>query len=284
MRTLVIHLGGIGDFLLTLPSLVRLSQRGPLELLGHKDRLEMAVDAGWAEAAHRLDAVGFTSAFGNPDSRLRGFLGRFDRCIAWIRDDDGRLAKNLRACGIGRVEAYPGLPPEDWCEPASLYYARCLGYEDAPTIRMNLEPSCQGFDVLIHPGSGSTRKNWPLKHYEALATWLMGEGRRVTWCRGPAEEEMAFPTVGEVVEFGSLVSLGRALASTKLYVGNDNGVTHLAACVGCPTVAVFGPTDPVVWAPRGDHVSIVSRKPWPLREDVRNVLAAHLESQYCHGG
>ena len=39
-----------------------------------------------------------------------------------------------------------------------------------------------------------------------------------------------------------------------LYIGNDSGITHLAAAVGTPVLALFGPTDPEVWAPRGPHV------------------------------
>jgi ADP-heptose:LPS heptosyltransferase len=50
--------------------------------------------------------------------------------------------------------------------------------------------------------------------------------------------------------------LGRCVG----YVGGDSGVTHLAAAVGTPVVAVFGPTDPAVWAPRGPHVAIVRHR------------------------
>jgi ADP-heptose:LPS heptosyltransferase len=49
-------------------------------------------------------------------------------------------------------------------------------------------------------------------------------------------------------------------------VGNDSGPTHLAAAVGCPTVAVFGPTDPAVWGPVGPSVRVVADRsgetPW----------------------
>ena len=47
--------------------------------------------------------------------------------------------------------------------------------------------------------------------------------------------------------------------SARVYIGNDSGITHLAAAVGTPVVAIFGPTDPAVWAPRGERVAVVSR-------------------------
>ncbi len=46
------------------------------------------------------------------------------------------------------------------------------------------------------------------------------------------------------------------LARASLYIGNDSGITHLAAAVGTPVLAMFGPTDPAVWAPRGPNVRV----------------------------
>jgi ADP-heptose:LPS heptosyltransferase len=72
-------------------------------------------------------------------------------------------------------------------------------------------------------------------------------------------------------EIAALLSL--ALAT----VGNDSGPSHLAAAVGCPTVAVFGPTDPLVWAPLGPHARVVAATrggdPW-ADVDVGRVEAA----------
>ena len=58
--------------------------------------------------------------------------------------------------------------------------------------------------------------------------------------------------------FDNLYELAKWLASARLYIGNDSGITHLAAAVGTPVVAIFGPTDPAVWAPRGERVAVVS--------------------------
>jgi ADP-heptose:LPS heptosyltransferase len=43
-----------------------------------------------------------------------------------------------------------------------------------------------------------------------------------------------------------------------VYIGNDSGISHLAAAAGAPVVALFGPTDPAVWAPRGPRVRILA--------------------------
>jgi ADP-heptose:LPS heptosyltransferase len=57
-----------------------------------------------------------------------------------------------------------------------------------------------------------------------------------------------------------LDELAAILKQCSLYVGNDSGITHLAAAVGTPVVALFGPTDPGVWGPRGKCVSILYGK------------------------
>ena len=57
------------------------------------------------------------------------------------------------------------------------------------------------------------------------------------------------------------------------YAGNDTGITHLAAACGLSVTALFGPTDPEIWAPRGDHVRVL--RPATLREiTVDDVLTA----------
>ena len=48
------------------------------------------------------------------------------------------------------------------------------------------------------------------------------------------------------------------IAGADLYIGNDGGMTHVAASLRTPTVAIFGPTDPFVWRPLGHHVSAVA--------------------------
>ncbi len=108
--------------------------------------------------------------------------------------------------------------------------------------------------MVIHPGSGGAGKNWPLERFVAVARTLESQGRSVHWSIGPAEREAGMDAPGVKLDTGALVELAGALAAARLYIGNDSGITHLAAAVGCPTVAVFGPTEPAVWAPRGGHV------------------------------
>lgn len=272
VRTLVVHTGGIGDLLLCAPSVQALQGEGPVELAGIPGRLALLVAGGAAEQAHHLDSTGFASAFTKPSGELRRFLARFGRTIVWMTGDDGSLQAALRSCGPGDVRVFPGLPPPDWRRHASLYYLEKLGFSAAPPFLLGQAGPAIEHDVVIHPGSGGRAKNWPFERFEALARRLESSGRRISWCMGPAEEERGLACEGEVLRRERLTELAADLRGARLYIGNDSGITHLAAACGCPALAVFGPTNPAVWVPLGPHVSVVQGTPWPSEEAVAAAL------------
>jgi ADP-heptose:LPS heptosyltransferase len=90
----------------------------------------------------------------------------------------------------------------------------------------------------------------------------------VQWCAGPEED------LPEAVRIGDLYGLGCWLRQARLYIGNDSGISHLAAAVGTPAVTIFGPTDPAVWAPQGAHVTVIRAPGGDLQElSVQDVAA-----------
>ncbi len=113
--------------------------------------------------------------------------------------------------------------------------------------------------AVIHPFSGGSRKNWPIEYYRELGSLMT---MPVKWCAGPEE------TSEGAVHIENLYDLGCWLSIARVYVGNDSGITHLAAAVGTPVVAIFVSTDPAVWAPRGKRVAVLENP------GVDEVLAA----------
>ena len=117
--------------------------------------------------------------------------------------------------------------------------------------------------VLLHPGSGSRKKNWPLSKFLKLAEIFQLEQMRSEFILGPAEYDLA-----KAVEISGLLNpkihilseLEQALSLMHKacgLIGNDSGICHLAAFTGLPTLVVFGPTDPAKWKPIGRSVAIV---------------------------
>jgi len=276
-RAVVIHTGGIGDLILTSPAIARLAETHAVDLVGYPDRLALLVESSIARRAVSLDVADIASLFSTPSPRLLAFLDGANCVVLWMGDEDGRLARVLTQCGVPTVRCLPGLPGPDWGAHASDYYWQAMGWMgNAPLPRLQLGvATADHWDVVLHPGSGSMAKNWPLANFEALSRSLVAQGLRVAWVLGPAERER-MAEAGAQIEAEvdclpeiPLTELARVLTATRLYIGNDSGVTHLAAAVGCPTLSLFGPTNPAIWAPRGPHVRIAQGSPWP---DVTDVL------------
>lgn len=266
-NTLVVHTGGIGDFLLFCPALKRLAEEGPVELAGmDRDRLNLAVNCGLARSVHLLDEFDFGSVFTGPSTRFLAFIERFDRAIVGMNDEDGKIGDAFAS--VREVRVFAGLPPRDWRRHASEYYAAQLGFEELPPLVLPFVADDETHDVLIHPGSGGVWKNWPLDKFAEVAGAMSASGRTVEWIRGPAETKMRYPKGARILEVPSVVTLARRLSNAKLYIGNDSGITHLAAACGCRTVAVFGVTDAKVWAPQGKHVTVVGNAGWPTAVEV----------------
>lgn len=139
--------------------------------------------------------------------------------------------------------------------------------------------------AVLNPGANNPAKRWPAERFGALAAWLASErALRVLVNAAPNEREVAEavlaaaravggPEPVSLAEHGqTLGALKAILARARLLVTNDTGPRHLAAAVGTPTVALFGPTDPR-WTtlppgPRGSEREIVlaagSLEPAPL--------------------
>ncbi len=122
--------------------------------------------------------------------------------------------------------------------------------------------------VLLHPGSGGQAKCWPLAAFRALARRLrageLGSKTEPVFVLGPVELER-WPAAEIAALRGEFrvvepkpADLPRRLAAAAAYVGNDAGPTHLAALLGTPTVALFGPTAAAVWRPRGPRVAVLA--------------------------
>jgi heptosyltransferase-3 len=162
---------------------------------------------------------------------------------------DGPHAARWLADAVGALGADPALAPP---------LLRATAEEEAGA-RKWLERLGPRF-LALHPGSGSPRKNWPAERYAALVAALSPD-RPWLLVDGPADTEAAallsrLPSVVVARELPVRI-LGAVLARAGLYVGNDSGVSHLAAAFGAPTLALFGPSDPRQWSPVGPHVAVV---------------------------
>jgi len=270
-RILVLRPGALGDGVVTLPAIVSLGASGAeVTAVGHAV-FRLAVECGLAARHVAFD-----------DSRLLGLFAEGGSCELFAGFEvalaygacDGRLAAALRRSGVARVVEWPARPA-----PGTHIVDHLLGAVEAaglaPSTRVPTLPprpawldaarawlrgcGVAGDFVAIHPGSGGRAKRWPIGRFAALAEAIEVP---TVWLLGPAEADdarthAAASRHGPVADGLPLDALAGLLASCRAYVGNDSGVTHLAAAVGAPTVALFGPTEPAAWAPRGERVTVL---------------------------
>ncbi|MFI3158394.1 MAG: glycosyltransferase family 9 protein [Methylococcaceae bacterium] len=114
-----------------------------------------------------------------------------------------------------------------------------------------------GFAVL-HPHPQWTYKQWTVEGWIQVGLYLKSLGLKLVFSGGPVQEEMDYianiqsQLPEDTVNLAGLVSLAQLaciIAQAKLYIGPDTGITHLAASTGIPVIALYGPTNPVKWAP-----------------------------------
>jgi len=258
-RILAIRAGALGDTIVALPAIEALRHRSAvLEVVGTAPYVHLVP----ADKNHSIDRALFRALFdeGADDTELRELLHRFDTVVAWSRAPG--LANKLR--GRVLVQSTP-LPPEGVHASDHLMVAlEPLGISGpAPAPRIAPPPSATAPPsrfVALHPSSGSPRKNWPQERFEALAKLARAAGLDIVWIEGEADAQVVRSLMqkvpGRVASQLPLRELSAVLAQSAVFIGNDSGVSHLAAAVGAATVAVFRGTDPVQWAPRGPRVHV----------------------------
>jgi heptosyltransferase III len=253
VRRLVIRPGAIGDFIVSLPALESLrTEYFEVWVASPNVPLARFADRVRSIASTGLDLLGIAETPSDLISELRSF----DSIVSWYganRPDFRDLIQSLGLPCRFLPALPPALPPPTASLHASDFYLEqvrdlCQSPRDAiPAIACSV---ARGNFAAIHPFSGSARKNWPLHKFRQVARGLE-RTMPVRWCAGPDD-----PPLAGAVRIDDLYELACWLASARLYVGNDSGITHLAAAVGTPVLALFGPTDPGVWAPRGPNVRV----------------------------
>ena len=264
MRRLIIRPGGIGDCILSLPAIEQLRADSTEVWVPSAVVPLIRFAPALAISSTGIDLLGLPGV--EPPARLIARLCEFDSIVSWYGSNRGEFRGHVRELRLP-FEFLPALPEARSKMHAADFFLRQVGGQgDAvPRICCEREPG-EDFAV-IHPFSGSPRKNWPLDRFQELAARL---ALPVRWCAGPEE------TLAGADRFDDVYELACWLARARLYIGNDSGITHLAAAVGTPVAAIFGPTDPAVWAPRGPRVTVIGSG--RLDEiEVDRVLAAARE-------
>lgn len=258
---LVLFPGALGDFVCLLPTLAALQERfNGLTVAARPSLLELLpaeINRFSIERREMADLFGSAA----PHEGTRHLLAGFTQVLSWTGHGHAGFADRLGAASGAQVAVHPFRGMRDG-EHAACYYARCAGvWARAWTLTVPadahdwaaalLQPHAEPNTIVIHAGSGSAAKNW--RGFPALAERWRQHGP-VIWIVGPADDAAQIPRTACVVRDQPLPRIAALLQRTPLYVGNDSGVSHLAGIAGARGLALFGPSDPIVWRPLGLHL------------------------------
>lgn len=294
---LVLHAGALGDFVLTLHLVdaMRTAWAAPSIMLAARSPLaRWAQKHGLVSEACSLDGLGFHRLYDRNDEwpkELLCFLRRFDRVVSFLGGPDERVSVRLSTlCGAGVLAIDPkpseatlrgGLHiTQQWAHHLTGYgwpvaVAGHATIRIAPSQRLTYtrqlaERLGESSDriVLCHPGSGGVDKCCPLDLLEHVIGELIHKGWSAGWMIGPDEIERFGDAYRQRLEASAPVILEESIEAAadlvcgaRVYIGNDAGMTHVAALVGLQTFAIFGPTDPRTWQPLGDTCQVVQFPP-----------------------
>ncbi len=274
---LIVRPGAIGDTLLTFPLLRAFKKRDRdvhITFVSNPTVLPLAQKFGLADAVFDYGALEWSEIFSQNGIRsafMQAITRATDRAICWLRDPDDVVQRNLSAIGIADVTVAPGRPIEASGMHAVMYLAQTIGMMLTKQERSQAFASGSAHDaqgVAIHPGSGGAAKCWPVTHFAAIITALWQYKIPVLLLAGPADTERLStlmkliappptPLLLKLVVNTPLIEVAEHLQHCKGYLGNDSGITHLAAMLGLPTIVLFGPSSPTVWRPVGPDVHVL---------------------------
>jgi len=274
---LVIHHGALGDVVSTFPALLRIKKLyGSIAIICQSSIGQLARELDIVDKWFPLEAAAFATLYSSHiDPIVKNILLSYGKIILFSRSRP--LEKTLFS--ISENEVYRIPPRPDLGQKihvtqhilSNLVRYRLIEESDKDT-RMMLSlsfytdrriPQYDPSKIIIHPGSGSRKKCWPISNFVKVASSMDANGKQPEFILGPAEYDLYEilmqpknfkPNVHKIDKLAELTEL---LKTGGGFIGNDSGVSHLAAFIGLPAVAVFGPSDPKTWKPMGRAVKVV---------------------------
>jgi len=276
--SLAIHPGALGDLLLAIPALRALrAARPPVTLAAQPHIGALLRMLGIVDEAVAFESLGLDALFVD-DRSLASRLPAVERVVCWFGARDPVFTRRLRAVVPAAVLA-PSMitgrpvwehllatvdaPPGDWRPPVSAPdEVRALGAAALAAAGAMDTPRPW---LFVHPGAGSVAKQWPAEAFARAITTVAARARlNVLVHQGPADAA-AVAALRQHLGDGalalvnpSLPALAGAIAHADLFLGNDSGVSHLAAALGVPAIVLF-------------DVRLLDWRPWWPGARVRTV-------------
>jgi ADP-heptose:LPS heptosyltransferase len=276
MRILIIRPAALGDTLMLAPALSRSCEWGEVIVAGRKPGIGFLRPL--VSSCLDFENLGWHFLFMEvPEPGVRLPVHDVDRIVAFLNDLQGAVRKNLGHFFPGAsITVLPGYPGENEAVHVALYLVRAMERSGLPVDAeevikeamkrpLLLSGNRPRLRIVFHPGSGGEQKNHPPEFWldllRAFRKKTPGVGEPPVVLLGPAEEKLLPLFSGDkemkIIFSPDIPSLSLLLQEASLYVGHDSGITHLAAMLGAPTIALFKHTSIAQWRPLGPRVKVI---------------------------
>jgi heptosyltransferase-3 len=284
MKILIIRPGALGDTLLLIPALAQIRGHAEITLAARMPGLEYL--RPFAHECMDYESTGWHRLYiDDPSPWAKPVFPHTELAVAFLNDRMGKVADNLRAfMPQASIHVFPSSPRQEENVHAAFYLAKCMERSGCPlSARRALEEAVRrpllgddalpeaGKRIVVHPGSGGIAKNHPIDFWMTMLQafkYRLSPGRSAfVLLLGPAEESFLsfyrqrFCDDGtEIIFSPEREILTELLRSAPLYLGHDSGITHLAAMLGTPTIALFRSSRVDQWRPLGPRVKVMEEK------------------------
>jgi len=273
----VIHPGTLGDLVIAAYAVKSLRRAFPEAQLDAFTRFDVwslfpdLVDS-WVD----IETSGLHRIFVEVAPEI---IGARDIVVSWMGSKDKNFVENLARSTGAKIVAGSTKPDEKTHavdHAASVLKelginagADTLDFAPKPEWESELKRILDDLDLtdlakllVVHPGSGASWKCWPAENFALILSWWRSSGKPALLLEGPADGDIVKAIQNRITAIPTLSNpplpvLATLLGNCAVYVGNDSGVTQMAAAVGANVAAIFGPTDPEIWAPRGKNVNLI---------------------------
>ena len=292
-RVSLVHQGAVGDTALLVPLITSLRAKyaadggASVTIVSRPSFGQMLNMLGIVERFSSAEEKAHANWFGEGADAKPTEWSDCDVLISAVSNGHDTWAANARKLSTAQQilffnprprDDYPG-HVTDWQREQLITQGLELPVPPLPLLHKNPDGV-----LVIHPGSGGEPKCWPRDRFLQLGRDLKRNGIVPTLILGEAEQERwGHKVVRELQdEFPwylhmGLYELAEKLSRARLYLGNDSGVSHLAAMTGVPTITLFGPSNDQQWRPIGPQVTVLRAPPPHERNlealDVATVLA-----------
>ena len=283
-KVVIIHQGALGDLINTIPAIQAVRENCKLLIGIGSDRLKLLQYCGIIDQAILSEVIAFHTLFSEnfqPPPNLKEIFSGAELAVSWLGRGSKTYQKNLASLAKKISIFQEPFPPGPGSEHITKILAKPVmdaGIEIQnflpqlciPTPDSLARPDPRVCPILVHPGSGSLKKALPLPKLFQLLEMLaeIFPDQKLAIISGEVEKRMIFEFVKvcpeklkpkvQLIPDLPLLRLAELLSRAELYLGMDSGPTHLAAALGVKTIAVFGPTDPKVWAPLQKNVKVIA--------------------------